>query len=937
VKIIRQAAKTRGTIEEEWCVCIFRKIEAVSVKPLHVPSAGRVASYMIFLGVVPRLKRLLGGGFAHIAFLVAQVYGIVRLLPPGHPYLDPRNIGRFGVRHAVGEAANHLVLDWRHADQILVFAVILAGIVLFVAQVAALLAGLLLPAAQAVNFYTPNPTDDVALNLLDYTLGVKDFFCTGSLCTSTNALIPFPFHDGLHALLRFYSVAILLIAIFIFLYFVVVVVVESAVSGTPFGERFQNWWVVLRLLVALGLLMPLGSGLNSGQYIVLYAAKMGSGWATNAWVEFNDVMMRKGGPNPLGQQGNLVAMPGNQEAAQLVLDMALIKGCAYGYWQQGGYSGSGPPKGKVKPYLTKLGHTMEIARASDFDAAAAQYKKAVEFSDYNDILIVFGYQEDGWPAWQEMKPVCGILRVPVSDLADFDKDPQAAGGGAYMRVKYWQIVNAMWFDDTNLYNLVGRAMEMNSRIGDNKACSLGGGAYMPGHPECLSTLPSGAFKQDLINAYQAEFNAAQIAAWKTYNDRSVGDAMRVKVMARGWAYSGAWYNEVATHNALFQDGLGDVPSLRDPPLAMKQVAAERSKREPRSPPKDKYNPTLSSGGDVSIRESAKGLEVARGLSALYVYFQGDQMDQARGEDAYSGNVFTTIMNWLFGLDGLLAINGDNADIHPLAQLVAVGRGLVNSTVRNIMISTVTTTFGPLLPPPLSIVPNIFDDILWSTAFVGLTAGVTLFYVLPFLPFLFVFFAAGSWIKGIFEAMVAVPLWALAHLRIDGEGLPGEAAANGYFLVFEIFIRPILTVAGLVAAIIILSAQVRVLHFIWAWVVANVSGFDESATSFDMGFFTLPRGEADQLAFTIVYVVVVYMLANASFKLIDTIPDNVLRWLGTEAKSFSDTDKNPSETLVSYASVGGMTLGQQIVGGARGGLEQVGGTLGRALWARKGTP
>lgn len=53
------------------------------MKPLHVPSAGRVASYMIFLGVVPRLKRLLGGGFAHIAFLVAQVYGIVRLLPRG--------------------------------------------------------------------------------------------------------------------------------------------------------------------------------------------------------------------------------------------------------------------------------------------------------------------------------------------------------------------------------------------------------------------------------------------------------------------------------------------------------------------------------------------------------------------------------------------------------------------------------------------------------------------------------------------------------------------------------------------------------------------------------------------------------------------------------------------------------------------------------------
>ena len=50
------------------------------------------------------------------------------------------------------------------------------------------------------------------------------------------------------------------------------------------------------------------------------------------------------------------------------------------------------------------------------------------------------------------------------------------------------------------------------------------------------------------------------------------------------------------------------------------------------------------------------------------------------------------------------------------------------------------------------------------------------------------FAVGGWVKGLFEAMVGVPLWALAHIRIDGQGLAGDAALNGYFLIFEIFIH-----------------------------------------------------------------------------------------------------------------------------------------------------
>ena len=100
----------------------------------------------------------------------------------------------------------------------------------------------------------------------------------------TPSSFPWPFHDALHALYEFYSIGLLVIAMFIVLYFVVVIVAETAQTGVPFGKRFNTVWAPLRLVIAIGLLVPIGYGLNSAQYIVLYAAKYGSNFATNGWL-----------------------------------------------------------------------------------------------------------------------------------------------------------------------------------------------------------------------------------------------------------------------------------------------------------------------------------------------------------------------------------------------------------------------------------------------------------------------------------------------------------------------------------------------------------------------------------------------------------------------------------------------------------------------------
>ena len=219
---------------------------------------------------------------------------------------------------------------------------------------------------------------------------------------------------------------------------------------------------------------------------------------------------------------------------------------------------------------------------------------------------------------------------------------------------------------------------------------------------------------------------------------------------------------------------------------------------------------------------------------------------------------------------------------------------------------------------------------------GIMIGFVLYYVIPLMPFIYFFFAVGGWIKAIFEAMVGVPLWALAHLRIDGNGLPGDAALGGYQLILEIFLRPILIVFGLLASIAIFAAQVQVLHEIWPLIVSNAAGYDmapaTAATGYNVnqtGGVSFFRGAIDRFFFTVIYTIVVYMLGLSAFKMIDLVPNYILRWMGASISTFGDQAGDPAQNLVRNSFVGTQQITGQI-GGAIGNLKQAAGESKQAI-------
>ena len=145
-------------------------------------------------------------------------------------------------------------------------------------------------------------------------------------------------------------------------------------------------------------------------------------------------------------------------------------------------------------------------------------------------------------------------------------------------------------------------------------------------------------------------------------------------------------------------------------------------------------------------------------------------------------------------------------------------------------------------------------------------GLFLTYILPIIPWMRVTFAVMGWIMAVFEAVVMVPILALSHLKTGGSGIVPPAIQRSYYLLLGILIRPIMIVFGYVAGILIFNALVLYVNLTIAEAVMTVSG--EEGLSWMM-----------RAIYTVVYVVVVYALANSCFKLVDIFPNGAMRWIG----------------------------------------------------------
>lgn len=874
----------------------------------------KVAGYILLPGIVPRLRDFGSGGFSFLAYLIVNLYVMVRILPENHPYNKHENVGKFGIRHVISEASRHVKYDLKHFDQVAIFAVTVVAFALIGLQIISLVFSFVPSiAAHAGLFNTPSPKDDIAFNLLDMVFGVPKLYCNFSgTCSAIQGELPWAFHSALHTMFQFYSMAILLLAVIILLYYIFVVVAETAFTGTPFGKRFNTIWAPMRLVVAVGMLVPVNYGLNSAQYLALYSAKYGSGLATNGWLNFNSVISAKMGsrPNPTGQDAdNLAAFPNPPDIQAIVGFVALANACRYLY--------ATIDNKTISPYLVKYPDKNQVV------SSASSFQDAVDYYAGGDVTIRFG--EHDAAAYADYKgnvaPYCGEITIHAADINN-------QVGAWDIQAAYYKDVLTLW-NDSDFKNFGKRVAYIHDFVESTDPCSV---SLTPDNTDC-SKFPFAQWKQQQLDDQQAVFETSLQAAWQNLVDNGAF-IIDTQILNRGWAGAGIWYNKIAQYNGAWMSAVHNVPTVSKYPKVMDDILEIKRKQDVSIQGVEAFRPNLSA--EQAANFDGYDEKIARGLFETITYLLEDDMNQASGELANDSNVITKVMNVMFGTYGLFDIrNSKNRNVHPLAQLTGIGKGMLDAAIRNLVVATGfaagggaasalgAQNFGPALS-------SLSGAVLTITS-IGIVVGFILYYVIPFLPFIYFFFAVGGWLKSVFEAMVGVPLWALAHLRIDGKGFPGDLATDGYFLILEIFIRPILCVFGLIAGISIFAAQARVLNEIFDLVVLNLTGFEsENPVTVIAGTLTMKRNVVDEFFFTIIYTIILYMMGTASFKLIDRIPESILRWMGSGVRTFADNREDPTESLIRYAAIGGNQIASQVTGTITQTGRLAGSTLGTVV-------
>jgi conjugal transfer/type IV secretion protein DotA/TraY len=883
--------------------------------------------------------------------LIAMVFAMNGLFPKNHPGLTGEltadgKPAKLSLSEIIGTAWRDLSFTKAGAPKVALFFAVTGTLVLAVISIiTALLAGFMGTAHAATataasgGFFSSAGTSDLAQNWLDYIFNGQPL----SQYYSQNGT-PIPQTTGIQCAmitaLGFYSSAMLIFAAFILAYHLVSMIVNTAHEGVAMGKKANQVWAPIRLVVAIGLLIPMGAsagsqcstgtgaGLNAGQFIVIQMASWGSGLASQTWKKF---------VTTLATAQNKPIQPSPPDSNELVTNMVMMEACKFA-WNYQVCVASENQKSDGDPSQCQKSPESNISSSFSNEQMLGPKDSGAPapVTDPNTGDVTYAYtvrnQADVTPL-----NICGTYTIP-GKLSNTVGDTMGQTDASAATASQLSSVQQSTFTN-ELPNFQKVGIEIAQ--------------VLPGATSSTSQATLTA-NQDLaseVDSYESTLNSALSSALGS-GSTSSGLLDSETITDMGWAGAGAWLNTIARDQgsviSAYQDGM---PKTRRPDLtaligkgqgtdiSVAQATARALGHftqliESGYVPQCEQQAAASAGGSpgvgvvntpgtVGTVATNPNSVVPDSLNtnnnkmnlpdtASYVKDLASKLSggKASGTDIMQ-NVFAVIdaqavRSGIWQTQSSSCGNNSNPQYFTLgAQLTTANPlqefsfwGFANlrasyslwgdilqlsvAEVREGILQQVTQfaegmkatnneqqhiqDIG-LLSKSYGFVASIFS--LFANVF--FVCGFTIAFVVPLLPYFRFFFSILTWIVSVLEAIVAIPLLALAHLNPEGEGLPGQSAKAGYFMIFNIFLRPVLTIFGLIAGLIVFYISIMLLNLTFAVAVAGTNA------GYHSGIETLVR-----IAYTIMYGATVYVCANNAFKPIGFFSEHALRWIGAQA-------------------------------------------------------
>lgn len=143
---------------------------------------------------------------------------------------------------------------------------------------------------------------------------------------------------------------------------------------------------------------------------------------------------------------------------------------------------------------------------------------------------------------------------------------------------------------------------------------------------------------------------------------------------------------------------------------------------------------------------------------------------------------------------------------------------------------------------------------------------TLTIYLPTMPFVLWIMGFAGWLILFVEALVAAPIWAVAHAMGGGGDAINQQARAGYMILLSLFLRPTLMLFGMFGGMIVAIIAGKVAVSAFVPMALSVSG-DRF-----IGLITI-------VGFVIILCMMMISIMHRSYGLIHEVPDKVLRYIG----------------------------------------------------------
>lgn len=601
-----------------------------------------------------------------------------------------------------------------------------------------------------------------------------------------------------------------------------VAAVQTAQHGEVFGKRFDTMWMPVRMTVGMGMLVPALGGYSFAQAIMMSCTLMGSSLADTAYSAVINAI--SSGTTLIAPASGVSNMSAGKGSDALVEQMFVSSACVH----------------FVNAMMARAGTPPNYSRS------------AMTANDGSESIIIYGTRTPDWLG--NLSVQCGKVTITKKGSTAHTTS-NAVNYDAISSQVYQSTVATVQSFSTQVDAVAKQWVDAET----------GNGSFEPERMVAWTSIPD-------LQPLKAQF-VAQLATTRQQAFTSGLPAITLDAQSNmrkgGWMAAGAWYGTIAMETDAIREASDAIFGYTQPTITNATFAENLAGAIART-----HDSTSRGVGGTTGKSAEAGL-----LCKVF----GSPIN-ATGNCSFGQAAVGYLVNFTSASGGGVLGTGSVATINPILSMKTMGDYLMgvgdafqgigfglkaydwlsgwSGKVAKKAIKSVSKEDGEADDGGL--LGNIANR-LSTLAMPLILLGLLMSIYIPMIPLL-------TWVGGLLsyatvfvEAIVAAPLWAMAHLDPVGEGM-GNRTQHGYLFLVNVLLRPALMLVGWVAASALIIILGSIVYAMYLPAVASMQG--DSLT-----------GVYSVLALLALFWILNFTIIQGAMNLIYLVPDQVLNWIG----------------------------------------------------------